>query len=470
MTDWIRRGCQEEKRRIPWWPPIPGEDILAAMPEDRYGLALTSASTRAVEAYREGVDRILLATSGAEGAFEAALEDDPGFALAAIGLARTLQIHGRIPEAKAAAAHARSLTGGISRRERQHVEAIGILLDGDARGALAAVRAHLVEFPLDALVLSLAVGAFGLIAFSGHPEHNALLLELLEPLAPHYAGDWWFPFAHGWAYNEARRPAEARRRMEEARARKPRSANVAHGLAHIAYETGDVDGGAAYLEGWLPDYERAGTLHCHLSWHLALFELARGQSDRALRVYEDSIAPGASIAPPLNTLSDSAAFLWRLGLYGVGAAGARWAPVRDFADRAFPRPGFTFADIHCALAYAGHGDSAALARLVEAFREADREGRLPAGPGTAALAEGLGAFAAGNYEDAIRLIEPVAGAVIRLGGSHAQRDVFEETLIQAYLRAGRGDKAAAILRRRLARRPSARDRDWLIQAGGPGGA
>jgi tetratricopeptide (TPR) repeat protein len=438
------------------------------MPEDRYGLALTSESARAVAAYREGVDRILLAAPGADAAFEDALAIDPGLALAAIGLARTHQIHGRIPEAKAAAARARALAGGLSRRERQHVEAIGTLLDGDAAGALAAVHEHVAEFPRDAIVLSLAVGAFGLIAFSGRPDHNALLLALLDDLAPHYGNDWWFAFAHGWAFNEARRPAEARALMERSLARQPRSANGAHGMVHICYETGDAEAGARFLEGWLPDYERASPLHCHLSWHLALFELARGRTDQALRVYEDSIAPGASIAPPLNTLSDSAAFLWRLGLYGEPAARERWAPVRDFAAQAFPRPGFAFADIHCALAYAGHGDTVVLAALVEALREADRAGRLPAGPGAAALAEGLGAFAAGNYEGAIRLVEPVAGEVIRLGGSHAQRDVFEETLIQAYLRAGRGGKAAAILRRRLDRRPSARDRDWLVQAGDAG--
>ena len=435
------------------------------MPEDRYGLPLSSTSDRAVAAYREGVDHLLRATPGADRAFGAALAADAGFALAAAGLARAHQILGRIPDAKAAIAQARALVGGVSRRERQHVETVGILLDGNAPGALAAVRAQVAEFPRDALVLSLAVGAFGLIAFSGRLDHDALLLELLDDLAPHYAGDWWFPFAHGWAYNEARRHPEARRLMEQARERQPRSANVAHGLAHIAYETGDIEGGARYLEGWLPAYERASALHCHLSWHLALFELGRGRVDAALRVYEDSIAPGASQGPPLNTLSDSAAFLWRLGLYGQVGATERWNAVRAFAAQAFPRPGFTFADIHCALAYAGHGDQVALAQLAEAFRDAARAGQLPAGPGTVALAEGLGAFAAGDYEGAVRLIEPVAGEVIRLGGSHAQRDVFEETLIQAYLRTDRREKAAALLRRRLDRRPSPRDREWLARAG-----
>ncbi len=442
------------------------QSYARGMPEDRYGLSLSSTSDRAVAAYREGVDQLLRATPGAERAIGEALAADPGFALAATGRARAHQIHGRIPEAKAAIAQARALMGGVSRRERQHVEAVGILLDGNAAGALAAVRAQMAECPRDALVLSLAVGAFGLIAFSGRLDHDALLLELLAGLAPHYGDDWWFPFVHGWAYNEARRHPEARRLMERARERQPRRANVAHGLAQIAYETGDIEGGARYLESWLPAYERASALHCHLSWHLALFELGRGRPDAALRVYEDSIAPGASQAPPLNTLSDSAAFLWRLGLYGESAAAERWVPVGDFAAQAFPRPGRAFADIHCALVWAGLGDRAALARLVEAFREADRAGRLPAGPGVADLAEGLGAFAAGDYEAAIRRIEPVAGEVTRLGGSHAQRDVFEETLIQAYLRTNRGAQAAAILRRRLERRPSGRDQDWLARAEG----
>ena len=438
--------------------------------EDRYGLPLTSTSPRAVEAYRAGVDRILLAAHGADRAFEEALAADPGFALAAIGLARTLQVHGRIPEAQAAAARARALTVGLSRRERQHVAAIGALLDGNAAGALAAVRAHVAEFPRDALVLSLAVGAFGLIAFGGRPDHNALLLALLDELAPHYGDDWWFIFAHGWAFNEARRPAEARSLMERALAAQPRSANAAHGIAHICYETGAGDEGARFLDGWLPSYERATPLHCHLSWHLALFELARDNVSAALRVYEDSIAPGASVGPPLNTLSDSAAFLWRLDLYGAPPAPARWDPVRDFAARAFPRPGLAFADIHAALAYAGHGDGVALAKLIEAFREAEGAGRLPSGPVPAALAEGLAAFAVGDYAGAIRHIEPVADGAIRLGGSHAQRDIFEETLIQAYLRAGRGADAARLLERRLARRPSARDQAWLTRAsGGLGG-
>jgi pentatricopeptide repeat protein len=54
--------------------------------------------------------------------------------------------------------------------------------------------------------------------------------------------------------------------------------------------------------------------------------------------------------------------------------------------------------------------------------------------------------------------------VIRIGGSNAQREVFEDTLLQAYLRAGRFESAETLLRKRLGRRHSARDFFWLGQA------
>src|SRR4029453_5309115 len=60
--------------------------------EDRYGLPLTSTSPRAVEAYRAGVDRILLAAHGADRAFEEGLSGDPGFGLDRIVPAPTPQV------------------------------------------------------------------------------------------------------------------------------------------------------------------------------------------------------------------------------------------------------------------------------------------------------------------------------------------------------------------------------------------
>lgn len=440
------------------------------MAQDRYGLPLTTTSPAAREAYLDGVDRFLAARAGAEEAFDRALAADPGFALAHAARARALGVRGRVPEAREAAARARALTGGVTRREAQHVEAVGRLFDGDAPGALAAVRAHVVEFPRDALVLQMTLGAFGLLSFSGRADHLAQAETLLDGLAPHYGDDWWFDFARGWAQTETGRPDAGRRLHERSLALKPDNANAAHGLAHVFFETGDAEAGVAFLERWLDGYPPEAPLHCHLHWHLALYELAHGRPARALGLFRRFIRPSVSLASPLVTLCDGASLLWRLGLHDTAAGPADWREVRDHAERAFPRAGQAFVDVHAALAYAASGDAPALARRIAGLEELDAEGRLPAGDVAPACARAAGAFARRDWAAAADTLAPAAGEVVRLGGSHAQREVIEDTLIVACLRGGRGAQAEALLAARLGRRPSQSDTAWLALARAPGGA
>jgi hypothetical protein len=80
------------------------------------------------------------------------------------------------------------------------------------------------------------------------------------------------------------------------------------------------------------------------------------------------------------------------------------------------------------------------------------------------VAEAMAAFARGDDEAVIRLLEPVRKELVRVGGSHAQRDVFEETLLGAYLRSGRLEAAGLLSHERLEHRPSARDRSRLNPA------
>jgi hypothetical protein len=64
------------------------------------------------------------------------------------------------------------------------------------------------------------------------------------------------------------------------------------------------------------------------------------------------------------------------------------------------------------------------------------------------------AFARGRHEDVIAALAPVVEQLVRVGGSAAQRDLFEHTLLAAYLHAGRAAHARALLARRVARQPS----------------
>jgi hypothetical protein len=128
-----------------------------------------------------------------------------------------------------------------------------------------------------------------------------------------------------------------------------------------------------------------------------------------------------------------------------------------------PRPGFIFGDVHAALAYAASGDSAALSALIDGLRALAAKGHA-----TAALAvllvQAAAAFGAGDLAATLDHLEPVEGEIHRLGGSHAQWELFEETMAVCYLRLGRHEQAKRLLRRRLAHRRSARDLAWLRSA------
>jgi tetratricopeptide (TPR) repeat protein len=433
--------------------------------EDRYGLPLTTSSVNAVEAYVEGVDRLLSAQPGADRSLERAIEADPGFALAHVALARVRQLRMQGAEARALAGHARDLLGGVSARERSHAEAIARAVDGDAPGALAAVVEHCAAYPRDALVLQLNFGAFGLISFAGRREHDAEMLAFFERFAGAYENDWWFRFAYGWAHTEAGRVNEGRTLMEQAFALNPENANAVHGIAHVFYEEGDSAGGVDFVSRWLPGYDRAGSLHCHLTWHVALAELVRGDVARARAAFEDGIrARTAPLAPPTNVLTDGISLLWRLYLDGEHVAPTEWTEIAEFARERFSSVAPHFHELHCAMAWAAAGEWDLYERRLAELRDRVDKGLLTPGAAVPALAEGFGAFVRGDYATAARVLEPIAEDIARVGGSHAQQDVFEETLVAAWIRAGEPEKAARALERRLARRPSARAERWLERA------
>src|SRR5437763_1399601 len=151
---------------------------------DRAGLQLTTQSPQAAESYYLAVDLLLSANAGAEALLDAALAADPEFALARIARARLCQVQARMPEAKQAAAAARGLRDRVSAREQGTIEVIALTIDGAGPQAMARLEAHTAEYPRDALALSLALGVFGLLGFSGRLDHHEAQLALLERLAP----------------------------------------------------------------------------------------------------------------------------------------------------------------------------------------------------------------------------------------------------------------------------------------------
>ncbi len=420
------------------------------MQNDRYGLALSTQSAEAAQAYRDGADCLLTLYPGAPEAFDRAIAADPGFALAYAGKARAEATRFNTPAARAAIATAQSLTAGATERETSHIGFFALMLSGQSAAALDALYTHLKAWPRDAVVYSTSSSPLGLIGTSGRVTLKQDQLALAEALAPHYGDEWWFLPNHAFALAETGQHAPARAKVERSMAEHDANAVGAHTLAHICYEDGHQAEARAFIANWLPSYPREGLLHGHISWHGALCALQQGDAEAAFGIYRDTVAPGASIMPPFFTVMDGSAFLWRAELAGHTVPDGEWDRMRAFAEQHFPNPGMAFADWHIAMAEVAGGAPEASADRVARMEALAEAGRYPAGPVVPAMARGFAAFRSGDYNAAIAAIEPVLAERDRAAGSLAQTDVFEFTLLRAYLAANRLDDATRLI---AARRP-----------------
>jgi hypothetical protein len=396
------------------------------MEADRYGLALATSSSDAAAAYRAGVDLLLSAYPGAEERFNEAIGHDPGFALAHAGLARHLQIYGRIPEARNALAVARQRVAGASARERTHVHILGLAIDGQAARALEALLAHLEAHPRDALVFSIALGAFGLYGFSGRADHDAARLALCRRMERHYGDDWWFLTHLGWSHTEAGVLATGRRITERALALRRENAHGAHAYVHYFVESNAGRDGERFIEQWLPGYEPGGALYGHLRWHHALWRLEEGDLEAVAAIYRQVLRPSVNASPPINVISDGASLLWRLAL--DNGAAVDWRELHEYGRERFPAPVGHFIEWHLAMAAAGAGAGQGIEPRLGFL------GEPPPGPILGAACRAFAAFSAGDCARVVELLEPVMPELARLGGSGAQRRVLRETLEAARAR------------------------------------
>jgi hypothetical protein len=419
---------------------------------DRYDLPLSTASSPARDAYVRGCEAKLTMYPGAIEAFDRAIAADPGFALAHAARAHALLERGDAAAAQESMAAANALAPNLPAREASHVAYFALLIAGDTEAALAALPGHLNTWPRDALVLGTTAFTNGLIGSSGRAGQKRTLLALLDHLAPHYGDDWWFTAHHGMALSENGQHAAARPKIERSLAQNPANPWAAHATAHLAYEQGDPAAASGFLAAWLTAYPRNAPLYSHLSWHLALAHLDAGDAAAESRLFREAFAPEVHSGPPRGKLNDAVSFLWRWELAGHQRDAAAWRAMHDFSARAFPRAGAAFSDLHVALAQAVAGDNAALEARARQIDALAREGRYPSGPCVPAVSHAFAAFERGDYPAVIDALEPIAGELERIGGSHAQLDLVRFTLLKAYLGADRPDDARRVLN---GRRPPA---------------
>ncbi|WP_240529784.1 FAD/NAD(P)-binding protein [Streptomyces mangrovisoli] len=427
-------------------------------PGDGHGLPL-STHAAAAAAHRRGLDRVLKVRSGARECFERAVELDPGFALGHAALALLGHECGAPVDVPRSLARARrGARERADERERSFVDVVTRRVHGDDGDA--ALLRHLENHPADALALAAAVPT---IAFSGVADlDDDYALGLLRRTAPAHDGHWFHTSLLAFLRQEQGRLHEAGELAHRALAAEPASGHAVHALAHVHYESGAHEAGRDWLDGWVGGHGRGAVHRAHFSWHIALHELALDDPEAVRRRWRTQLAPGR--VNGVRALVDSGSLLWRARLSGTWPGDD--LPVADVLDavarEVVERPATAFTALHAAVALTAAGDLWALRRLRDHAAGADATQREVIAP----LCDALGALVEERFAEAARGLSALLPVLRRVGGSAAQREVVEETLLYALLAAGHGTAARHLLDTRLDRRTAPRDRRLLAALDG----
>ncbi|MFI1973670.1 FAD/NAD(P)-binding protein [Streptomyces wedmorensis] len=434
--------------------PLAPRRRTSRRPLDGHGLAL-STHAEAAAAYRTGLDRILKVRSGAEDALRRAVGLDPGFALGHAALALLGHECGAAVDVPRALAEAqRCARERADERERSFVEVVTRRVHGD-NGDTALVR-HLEAHPADALALAAAVPT---IAFSGVDDlDDAYALRLVERTSPAYDGHWFHTSLLAFLRQEQGRLHEAGELAHRALAAEPASGHAVHALTHVHYETGTHRAGRDWLERWVAGRGRGAVHRAHFSWHIALHELALDDPAAVRRRWFAQLAPGRVTG--VRALVDSGSLLWRARLSDSWRGELPTSDVLDSVEAdVLERPATAFTALHSAVTLTAAGDLTALRRLRDHASGADEVQRDVIAP----LCDAFTALIEERFHEAALGLHSLLPVLRRVGGSSAQREVVEETLLYALTADGRSDAARLLLDARLQRTHSPRDLRLLSQ-------
>jgi tetratricopeptide (TPR) repeat protein len=424
--------------------------------KDCRGLPLTIASADAAAAYDATLAAYqgLRADTGDRLKEALALDPDCPLTLTTRGYFMLLFAQkGLVAKAKdsLAAAEMAAAARGVTARERRHIAALRAWCAGDADTALAEWEAILAEHPRDVLAIRLAhFWHF----YNGDPlklrDSVSRVLRDWDESVPGYG---FVLGCHAFGLEEAGDYAAAERAGRRAVELNPQDAWAVHAVAHVLEMQDRTSEGIAWLDRHIPGLAACNNFRFHTTWHRCLFYLEQGEAARVLELYDREVRPDST--PDYLDICNAVSLLWRLEEEGVDV-GQRWA---ELAKQSATRTGehlLVFADAHFALALGAVDTAGADAFVASARQNAGTTGtqaRVMSEIG-AALCGAVVDYRRGAFGKAVDALLPRRGVLRTIGGSHAQRDLFEKMLILAALADGRKTLAADLLADRGRQRPN----------------
>jgi hypothetical protein len=419
---------------------------------DTAGYELSGTSARSRDTLEQALHQFRCYIGDPVATVDSALAESPRFVMGHV-LKAYLHLLGTEPGALPVArdAHKAALALPANDRERRHIQAVGHVIEGRWRAAARALEDLSVEYPRDALALQ----AGHLVDF--FIGDSRMLRDRMARALPawgigvpgYHAVLGMHAFGLEETGNYARAEAQGRLSVEL----EPRDGWGQHAVAHVMEMQGRRRDGIAWMRANPEAWSRDSFFAVHNWWHVALFHLGLDEIDEALALYDGPIYGKASSV--VLEMIDASAMLWRLHLRGVDV-GNRWDVIAQNWEPLAGAGNYAFNDMHAMMAFVGAGRRKAADAVLEAQRAAmDAAGdnaQFTREVGHAAT-RAIMAFADADYGETVRLLRPIRSYAHRFGGSHAQRDLIDLTLIEAASRAGQDRLAAALRAERVNARP-----------------
>jgi tetratricopeptide (TPR) repeat protein len=326
---------------------------------------------------------------------------------------------------------AQASSASASPREQRYIAAIAAWADGDIARAIALHQEQAREHPRD--LASLKLGQYHCFNTGDCPGMLRLALAALPA-----AGD--VPYLHGMAafgYEQCHLMREAESSARQAIAMERKEPWAHHAMGHVMLTEGRLSEGLEFMRSVSDTWVGLNSfMVTHNWWHVALFMIDLGRDAQALDIYDRQV--WGVVKEYSQDQIGAVSLLARFELAGIDV-GDRWRDLADHLALRLDDHVLPFLDLQYlyGLARAGRPEADVLLRHIEDFapgaplstRSAWQRVCVPA-------AHGLRAHARGDFASAIDGLGLALPRLIEIGGSHAQRDLFEQVYLDALVHGG----------------------------------
>nr|XP_004568331.1 tetratricopeptide repeat protein 38 [Maylandia zebra] len=412
------------------------------------GLTLSTSSNEACKMY----DAILTqyvkwrnddSLGGIEGCISAVQAADPNFVMGHVistGLELVATTSSTRLDERLSSAVRRTVelanSQDITSRERLHVQAMELFSHGNFPKACEAWEDILLDHPTDMLALKFAHDAY--FYMGAQMQMRDSVARVLPHWKPHMPLSSYLNGLYSFGLLETRFYDQAEKVAMEGLALTPDDAWSVHSVAHVCEMKAELDKGLKFMESREKDWEVTDMLASHNYWHWALFFIEKRQHEAALQIYDTQVFRRCKASGAMLDIVDGCSLLYRLEMDGV-CVKERWQELLQVTRPHTDDHVTLFNDLHFLMVSLGAKETGTSRRLLEGLQElakdpGDNQQHQLAGTIGIPMCQAMLEYNQGNYGQTVELLYPLRYHMVDIGGSDAQRDLFNQLLIHAAMK------------------------------------